>query len=93
MPRVKNLNGTAHKSCNCSSWLAHWKKYSGSFLWGCSTLNCANEAEVGAHVKKTNEMTNYIIPLCRSCNNKAKEFTVGFNTTFAPANIQKTCGK
>lgn len=93
MPLVKNLKGTASKSCNCRSWLDHWKRFSGSFLFGCSNIHCSNNPEVGAHVKKINDPRHYIIPLCKSCNGLSEEFTVGFNVTFTPENIQKTCGK
>ena len=26
--RVNNINGTSDNSCNCGSWLDHWKNYS-----------------------------------------------------------------
>ena len=62
--RVKNLNDTSSHSCNCSSWLDHWKKfreYNSQYIsrvrFGgeeifCSAIDCRNKATDGGHVKK-----------------------------------------
>ncbi len=62
--RVKNLNGTSSHSCNCGSWLDHWKKfreYNSQYIsrvrFGgeeifCSAIDCRNKATDGGHVKK-----------------------------------------
>ena len=77
MVRVKNLNGTAGKTCTHSSWLEHWKKKSNKNATKCGNSICSGAAEVGGHVKKTNPQSgeHLIIPLCSKCNNtKDKEF-------------------
>ena len=76
--RVKNLNGTAGKSCTCpgsGSWLEHWKKKAGHKASLCTALDCKGKAEVGGHVKKVGEdRSHYIVPLCYSCNRRSDEF-------------------
>jgi len=71
---VKNLNGTADRMPKGTyySWKQWWeaKKYK-TFPYFCSTYGCSNNAEVGAHVQKVYEGNEwYIVPLCKSCNNK-----------------------
>lgn len=91
MARVKNKNGTSGLSCNCGSWLNHWERYFDAHAGACAAVDCRKSAEVGAHVildsifdKKT-----YIIPLCKSCNQRTGYFYV--DGYIAPANVAKTC--
>ena len=75
--KVKNLNGTS-KTPKCTegaSWLEHWKNYMGYSKGVCSREGCCKEVEVGGHVKMVNSQDNteYIVPLCKDCNNLSSE--------------------
>lgn len=76
MAYVKNLNGTAGKTCSCPgshSWLEHWERKTGRKAYYCA--GCASRAEVGGHVKKNgSDYSHYIVPLCKSCNKRTDEF-------------------
>ena len=78
MHTVKNLNGTAGKTCSCpgtNSWLAHWERKTGRKADMCAS--CTSSAEVGGHVKKVrHDYSHYIDPLCNACNQKTDEFVV-----------------
>ena len=51
--KVRNMENTADKKCNCDSWLEHWSKIAKKRLpITCVVKGCTNEAEVGAHVRK-----------------------------------------
>lgn len=78
---VENIGGTtgyASPCACCTSWLGHWRKWTGSNRATCSAYGCRNDAEVGAHVRKTrsNDQQWYIAPLCRGCNRIPGEFEV-----------------
>ena len=73
MVKVKNLQGTGRDrcDCNCTSWLEHWKNISNKSPSHCGRISCNAIPVCGGHVKKVApEMTQYIIPLCYSCNNQ-----------------------
>lgn len=94
--KVRNINGTAHKSCNCDSWLDHWKKFCGKPAIFCSVLTCANSDIVGAHIIKSGDskdQSTYICPLCNAHNQATGELSISDKTDLVPANVQKTCGK
>ena len=78
MTTVKNLNGTAGKTCSCpgsNSWLEHWEHKTGRKATFCAA--CFSKAEVGGHVKKVGfDYSHYIVPLCKACNKRTDEFTV-----------------
>jgi len=78
MTEVKNLVGTAGKTCSCpgsSSWLEHWERKAGRKADYCAA--CSSKAEVGGHVKKVgHDYSHYIVPLCKACNNRTDEFFV-----------------
>ena len=80
---VKNLNGTSGRipPNGASSWLSYWeeKKHKASF---CTNAACANEAEVGGHVKKVGQDDGswYITPLCKRCNAKSSDETFEVNS-------------
>ena len=83
MIKVKNLNGTGDKNCSCpksNSWLDHWKiqkAWKEKEAPKCAAFDCDSPAEYGAHVKKSGpDKTNYIVPLCPSCNKRKEEFHV-----------------
>jgi len=92
---VKNIKGASKIACNCDSWLDHWKNCSGDAVAWCSTQYCLNPPEVGGRVMRTGLKWNewYIIPLCKTCNNKTTEYKVSWLTTFAPGNVGGGCGK
>lgn len=92
--KIKNLNGTSEKKCNCGSWLDHWDAQTALKMPEyCVSGICSNKVEDGAHVKKigVNDESHYIIPFCRSCNlSKDKEFTVS-SSWLVSANKSNTC--
>lgn len=94
---VININGTSDNTCKCSSWLEHWKNFSGESLPDeCPSNGCSEKPEVGAHVQKDSSTDDnwYIIPLCKDCNAKAGEsLTVSDSIELASANVSETCGK
>ncbi|NTW87610.1 MAG: hypothetical protein HGB26_00450 [Desulfobulbaceae bacterium] len=94
--QVRNINGTSDNNCKCSSWLEHWKIFSGKYVpVYCPVSGCTETPTVGAHVQKDNALNNnwYIIPLCKTHNGKKGEtLTVDDSTTLAPANVSETCG-
>jgi hypothetical protein len=48
---VKNMNGTAEKTCHGESWLDHWKTYSGQRTNYCVVKSCGGRPEAGGHVQ------------------------------------------
>ena len=95
---VKNLNGTSDLNCSCGSWLKHWKYVTKREIpYQCVVEGCSKPVEHGGHVQKTNGQQDwYIIPLCKSCNDK-KGATLILKSLkyniFASANVSETCGK
>ena len=84
----KNKNGTAERSCKCGSWKEHWEKNSSS-PWPtiCSAYDCNNRAEVGAHVINSACRGEWIVPLCKACNNKSDEFSLKASTALIVSNL------
>jgi hypothetical protein len=95
--KVNNINGTSSRTCNCGSWLEHWKEYSGQSLpMYCPTKDCIGKPEVGAHVQMDSSIDRrwYIIPLCNKCNRETgKSLEVADHIKPISANIADTCGK
>jgi hypothetical protein len=94
--KVKNLNNTANKDCNCASWLEHWQKGSGKVVGICAVVDCKGDDLVGAHVQKVDgyDRAHYIVPMCKACNNKrgaVLDVVDGF-APFVSANVSLTCG-
>lgn len=92
--KVNNINGTSDNSCQCGSWLAHWKKYSRQALpQYCPESTCLKAPTLGAHVQKDSatDRSWYIIPLCAEHNKSAVSLTVGDWITLVPANVSLTC--
>ena len=97
--KIKNANGTAERSCKCSSWLAHWEKYTYLRASTCCVYGCNNKAEVGAHITRPMAQSEeykthpYIVPMCKSHNSQlGQTFTSKSNTSFVWANVSETCG-
>lgn len=95
--KVKNLNNTAGKDCNCGSWIKHWENFYGKPAPGlCAVDGCHGRDIVGGHVQKvdSDDRRTYIAPICRNCNNQRGailDVLVGF-APLAPANVSQTCG-
>lgn len=93
--KVNNINGTSENTCNCGSWLNHWKNYSGQSLpTYCLEKSCTKKPEVGAHVQKdsADDKSWYIIPLCSECNRKTRvSLDISDSIALVSANISQTC--
>jgi len=95
--KASNVNGTSQITCECGSWLNHWKNFSGQALsqW-CSEKSCIKAPEVGAHVQKDNSTDKawYIVPLCKPHNGETgKSLELVGSVAFVSANVSQTCGK
>lgn len=91
----RNVKGTTGRQCSCGTWKEHWMKNTGR-KWPeeCSASGCNNPPEVGAHVVSEGfDKHQYIIPLCKACNNQETPFAVKSKTVMVSANKQKTCDK
>jgi hypothetical protein len=96
MSRIKNIRGTSDNDCKCSSWIAHWEKYSEQRVLYCAEASCLNtENIVGAHVQKVGADNNwYIIPLCKKHNAEVQlELEISNAYNFVSANKAETCEK
>lgn len=95
--KVKNINGTTQNVCKCKSWLKHWENYSSQSLSKyCAEKTCTGKPEIGAHVQKdtTKDKSWYIVPLCKTHNNKTGDSLELISTIkLASANVSTTCGK
>jgi len=95
--KVNNVNGTSDNTCKCSSWLNHWKKFSGQALPEyCTEKTCTRKPEVGAHVQKDSYTDKgwYIVPLCKEHNAETGEsLNIMDSVALASANVSQTCGK
>lgn len=95
--KVKNINGTSDSTCECGSWLDHWKKFSGQSLpTYCSEKTCTKKPEVGAHVQKDNSTDSnwYIVPFCNTHNlETGKSLEIVDSVKLVSANVSETCGK
>jgi hypothetical protein len=94
--KVKNINGTSDKKCNCGSWINHWKNHSNRFLpFCCASSNCFKFPEVGTHVRLVNgkNRKHYIVPFCDSCNKTTSSDFLVEKHYLVPANKANTCGK
>lgn len=77
--KVINVNGSSRwpAPSGYASWLDYWKAHNGS-AYCCSAYDCSGTDLVGAHVRKYNstDQRMYIVPICRSCNNRTDAFDV-----------------
>ncbi len=94
--KVTNINNTSSNTCQCGSWLDHWKNYSGqSVPTYCPEEKCLSKPEVGAHVQKygSTDRSWYIVPLCKACNGKTGQtLTISDTVKLVSANVGDTCG-
>jgi hypothetical protein len=95
--KVNNINGTTGRTCNCGSWLNHWKNFSGQTLSKyCYEEKCIQEPEVGAHVQKDSisDKSWYIVPLCKGHNGETgKSLNLVDSVKLVSANVSDTCDK
>lgn len=90
---VRNIGGTSLRKCSHGSWLNHWRHETRSRRLRCATLRCQNLAEVGAHVHEltSNRGSNWrqwIVPLCKSCNNSRQDLELEGHVALVSANTQ-----
>ncbi len=93
--KVKNLNGTSVIRCKCTSWLAHWLRYSGQKASKCSVLGCTNRELVGGHVQMDSpgDTAWYVIPVCKSCSQKTGQaLNISDQVPLVSAIPSHTCG-
>ena len=94
--KVKNINGISDSTCNCASWLDHWRKFCGQPLpLFCPEATCSSRPEVAAHVQKDNATDSnwYIVPLCKKHNAETgKSLTISDSVALVSANVSQTCG-
>ena len=96
---LRNMNGTAARSCGCGSWLDHWKNFTGTSVTPrCAVAGCNSQAEVGAHVDlpmvTAQKGLSYIAPMCREHNGKHGESMKSKGgIKLARANVKETCKK
>jgi len=95
--KIKNISGTAGKSCSCGSWMDHWRNHHPGLgvVLVCSHQDCFAIDVVGAHVVKMEgrDKDHYIVPLCKRHNNIKEVFRVTSNATLISANKSNTCAK
>ena len=89
--KVKNVNGSSRfpAPTGYNSWLDYWKAQTGKSVTYCSVDGCTGRDLVGAHVQKANSTDKcyYIVPLCRSCNQRTDEFEVSQTLVPVPSNL------
>lgn len=92
--KLKNIVGTAQRSCSCSSWLRHWERHSGQKTEYCQVLGCVSRDVVGAHVQLADgwNTTWYIYPLCKACNQSRGDLEVSDNYALVEASTRRNCG-
>ena len=81
---IRNAVGTSRFEApkGYQSWLDYWKKHTNKNAICASSGDdccfCATYDLVGAHVQKVNSNDKkwYIVPLCKSCNQKNEPFYV-----------------
>lgn len=71
----QNRNVTVGRICSCGRWKQHWLNYSNE-QWSssCSVSGCTNQPTFGAHIINANVLSEKVVPMCVSCNNKTEFF-------------------
>lgn len=93
---VHNVNGTQDETCNCGSWLDHWRKYSRqAFLSFCPVNGCLRDDLVGAHVQKAGSADRswYIVPLCGEHVHATGALSISDIYRLVSADANRTCGQ
>lgn len=71
--KVKNKIGTSRNvpPNGFNSWLEYWEKKKGKTATQCEVNGCGARNPIGGHVYKAGEGgKEYILPICKTCNNK-----------------------
>jgi hypothetical protein len=91
----KNIAGTANRKPRegYETWLDFHEQNSGKKSKTCKVKGCTNKATIGAHVRKVKLRKNqdrswYIVPLCKSCNQSKDEFEL--NVDASPISLRAT---
>lgn len=83
---VRNVSGSSRfpKPSGYNSWLEYWEAHTHTRRYLCPVDGCFNTDLVGAHVQIANSSDRnwYIVPLCKSCNQRTDTFNV--NATLVP---------
>lgn len=88
--KVKNKKGTGDDNPpkGYNSWKEYWEYAKNRKFDKCSNVKCKNSAEDGSHVfsymtvsnsiskSKIVELSQYIVPLCKTCNNPNNEDSI-----------------
>jgi hypothetical protein len=90
---VKNINGTAERSCKCDPWINLWRNFSGQTATICRAKGCSRKDIAGARVKKcfSDDEKEYVVPFCNyhhQQQNICIELVAG--TILTPANKKLT---
>lgn len=95
---VKNKKGHRESpSCVCDTFLCHWENYAHKKATICSRSGCTEKNDlVGAHIIKCHgnaKKTQYIVPLCKKCNNSVNTecFPINKNVVLAPVSDNTYC--
>ena len=92
MFKIKNVRGTAARTCPCGSWLSHWEKFSGQTSAFCQVEECLETDVVGAHVQvAVGDGEVYIYPLCKLHNQSSGVLLVSDTYKLVSANKALTC--
>jgi len=94
----ESRDNTSDRKCGCGSWTDHWKRFAKEdFPNECANMLCNGESDTmdGAHIfhSGANDRSEWIAPLCRSCNLSGDEKTLRVGTILVSANKAKTCEK
>jgi protein AIR1/2 len=94
--KIKNINKTSNRKCDCPNWLVHWRIFANSFREICAVIPCGYPAEVGAHVlisdgRYPNQW--YVVPMCKKHNNynNLDEMFIDCRILLVPASTALTC--
>jgi hypothetical protein len=89
--KIKNVTGTADKTCACDSWFEHWKTFSGQTITYCPVNGCLARDLVGAHVRLVGDWTTYIYPLCKAHNQSTEELDTSDAYKLVCSDPKQTC--
>lgn len=77
---VFNVTGTKDRDCKCGSWIDHWLKYNEEKILKvppyCYRKNCKNKELIGAHIRENGSQKEFIVPLCKTCNQELNSFVI-----------------
>lgn len=93
MTEIVDINDKKREDCTCGTMLEHWEKFSGERSEFCGVYGCAERRGIeGAMVRKRDEATWYIIPLCKYHCGVKGVVRVSDTLRFVLADVGLTCG-